>query len=285
MKPIINSPGIHNRIFDPYYIYHIEGIKIGITNNLENRVEKSQGFKKGEYEVVATINNIFIASFEEIKEQKKRGYVVETQPYYKLFNNSKLMRTLSTALTTGFYCKTKKELQSLINGSITLKTPNYGNLVFDTPAKIKWLVTNTKKSFKHKTNRGIAPLYVQTKLAYEYLKALPKPKPKKAKSKYPVKASFPAIRKWAYDKKLYGHPSSSIQGQALKLGEEFGETQKAVLKGNTPEIIDGIGDMVVVLTSMAELAGVSIEDCIQTAWTEIRTRKGKPTGKGDFLKE
>lgn len=101
---------------------------------------------------------------------------------------------------------------------------------------------------------------------------------------YPEKWSFDSIREWAKDKQLYGHPNSSIQGQALKLGEEVGETQKAVLKDDTLEIVDGIGDCVVVLTSLAELAGLSIEDCIQMAWSEIRTREGYTNDKGDFIK-
>jgi NTP pyrophosphatase (non-canonical NTP hydrolase) len=63
--------------------------------------------------------------------------------------------------------------------------------------------------------------------------------------------------------------------QALKLVEEVGETCKAILKKDEPEIIDGIGDCVVVLTNLAELQGVSIEACIDAAYNEIKNRKGK----------
>ena len=41
------------------------------------------------------------------------------------------------------------------------------------------------------------------------------------------------------------------------------------------EVIDGIGDCVVVLTNLAELQGVSIEACIDAAYQEIKNRKGK----------
>ena len=79
-----------------------------------------------------------------------------------------------------------------------------------------------------------------------------------------------------YDK---GDPKT----QALKLVEEVGETCRAVLKVDTPEIIDGIGDCVVVLTNLAELCGVPIEECIRSAYDEIKNRKGKMVN-GTFKK-
>ena len=42
-----------------------------------------------------------------------------------------------------------------------------------------------------------------------------------------------------------------------------------------PEIVDGIGDCVVVLTNLAELIEVPIEECIEAAYNEIKGRKGK----------
>ena len=41
------------------------------------------------------------------------------------------------------------------------------------------------------------------------------------------------------------------------------------------EVIDGIGDCVVVLTNLAELVGVPIEICIEAAYDEIKNRTGK----------
>ncbi len=40
-------------------------------------------------------------------------------------------------------------------------------------------------------------------------------------------------------------------------------------------MIDGIGDCVVVLTNLAELIGIPIEECIDQAYNEIKNRKGK----------
>lgn len=93
---------------------------------------------------------------------------------------------------------------------------------------------------------------------------------------------FDAIRKWAYNKGILngGDPKS----QTLKLMEEVGETAKAILHGDKEEIEDGIGDCVVVLTSLAALNGMKIEDCINSAYQVIANRKGKMEN-GTFIKE
>ena len=93
---------------------------------------------------------------------------------------------------------------------------------------------------------------------------------------------FDLIRKWANERGLYkkGDPKT----QALKLVEEVGETCRAILKGNQTDIEDGIGDCVVVLTNLAELAGTSIEDCIDLAYNEIKNRTGKMSN-GTFKKD
>ena len=60
-------------------------------------------------------------------------------------------------------------------------------------------------------------------------------------------------------------------------------TVRAVLKKDGPEIVDGIGDCVVVLTNLAELIEVPIEECIEAAYNEIKTRKGK-MANGTYVK-
>jgi hypothetical protein len=57
-----------------------------------------------------------------------------------------------------------------------------------------------------------------------------------------------------------------------------------LLKEDTNEIVDGIGDAVVVLTNLAELIGVPIEECIQSAYDVISKRKGKMVN-GTFVKD
>ena len=93
---------------------------------------------------------------------------------------------------------------------------------------------------------------------------------------------FDKIRLWANERGLYdgGDPKT----QALKLVEEVGETCRAILKQDEPEIIDGIGDCVVVLTNLAELNGTPIEECIDRAYNEIKGRTGK-MDNGTFKKD
>ena len=92
---------------------------------------------------------------------------------------------------------------------------------------------------------------------------------------------FDDIRIWADLRGLYdnGDPKT----QALKLVEEVGETCRAILKNDTPEIYDGIGDCVVVLTNLAKLCGTSIEERTRGAYNEIKHRKGK-MDNGTFVK-
>ena len=92
---------------------------------------------------------------------------------------------------------------------------------------------------------------------------------------------FDLIRDWASERGLYenGDPKT----QALKLVEEVGETCRAILKEDRAEAIDGIGDCVVVLTNLAELLEMRIEDCIREAYNEIKDRKGK-MANGTYVK-
>jgi NTP pyrophosphatase (non-canonical NTP hydrolase) len=97
-----------------------------------------------------------------------------------------------------------------------------------------------------------------------------------------MKSRFDLIRKWASDRGLYskGNPIT----QYVKLQEECGELAQALLKNNENEIVDAIGDIVVVLTNLAYQKGYFIEDCIDIAYKEIKDRKGKMEN-GTFKKD
>ena len=66
--------------------------------------------------------------------------------------------------------------------------------------------------------------------------------------------------------------------------EEAGELGRAILKDNEGEQLDAIGDMVVVLTNLAELLGLSIEECVESAYDVISKRTGKMIN-GTFVKD
>lgn len=93
---------------------------------------------------------------------------------------------------------------------------------------------------------------------------------------------FDKIRTWAEHRGIYD--SGDPKTQMIKLVEEQGELAKALLSKDSIEIEDSIGDMVVVLTNLAVLCDMKIEDCIEAAWQQIKDRKGKMVG-GTFVKE
>jgi NTP pyrophosphatase (non-canonical NTP hydrolase) len=97
----------------------------------------------------------------------------------------------------------------------------------------------------------------------------------------PVENPFDKIRQWAFDKGIL--QNGDAKTQTIKLAEEAGEIAKAVLRNDVNEGIDGIGDCVVVLTSLAHFHGVHIEACIDAAYNVIAKRTGKMQD-GNFVK-
>ena len=90
------------------------------------------------------------------------------------------------------------------------------------------------------------------------------------------------IREWAGERNLI--EGSDPKSQMCKLMEEVGELAKAVNKSDLPEIYDGIGDCVVVLTILAAQYGILFEDCVDYAYNEIKDRKGRMVNNV-FVKE
>lgn len=89
------------------------------------------------------------------------------------------------------------------------------------------------------------------------------------------------IEQWAFDRGLTG---GDPHKQVLKLGEEFGELCEAFTKERYGQAIDSIGDMFVVLTILARQIDISLEECVQVAYGEIKDRKGVMVN-GVFVKE
>lgn len=93
---------------------------------------------------------------------------------------------------------------------------------------------------------------------------------------------FDLIRQWATERGLY--QKGDTKTQVIKLYEETGELSQAILKGDKEGFVDAIGDAVVVLTNLAHLGGVSIEHCIEHAYSEISNRTGNMVN-GTFVKD
>ena len=79
-------------IIDMHYIYHIPGIKIGVTINLELRM-KQQGFT--EWEVLEIHDDGWLAGDREIELQKQYGYPVDSTHYMHAANLHNYSRGVS----------------------------------------------------------------------------------------------------------------------------------------------------------------------------------------------
>jgi len=93
---------------------------------------------------------------------------------------------------------------------------------------------------------------------------------------------FDSIRNWAKVRDIY--ENGDAKTQYVKLQEESGELAKGLLKDDQAEIVDAIGDMIVVLTNLAELRNVKVETCIASAYNQISNRTGKMIN-GTFVKD
>jgi len=302
-----------------YYLYHIPGKKIGVTTNLEERVEHQQGYNSGEYEVVMSTEDIDLISEKEISLQKALGYRVDRQLYKDLYNNNyKQLNEMNinvTEMTTTFPCPVNK-LKGRLLDEIGMQWETEFGPCGITTMSIEWIMDNVKTSQYTKDrcyvyNKAFArwfdnnDAYVGLHHGLDNAKQMndqyngktrsgalsPSGMPECDKEQCECRTNyssvdfisqFDQIREWARERGLYdkGDPKT----QALKLVEEVGETCRAILKGNDMEIIDGIGDCVVVLTNLAELIGEPIEECIEQAYMEIKNRKGKMVN-GTFKKD
>jgi len=88
------------------------------------------------------------------------------------------------------------------------------------------------------------------------------------------------IAQWHRDRNLID--GSTDKDQYMKLIQEAGELSDNICKGK--DIRDDIGDMMVVLINIATRNNLSIEECLQIAYDDIKDRKGKMID-GVFIKE
>jgi len=90
------------------------------------------------------------------------------------------------------------------------------------------------------------------------------------------------IIEWAKERNL--HFPENAPYQLGKIMEEVGETAGAFLKKNRDELRDGIGDSFVTLIIFAIQNGFSPEECLESAYHEIKNRTGKKVD-GVFIKD
>ena len=89
------------------------------------------------------------------------------------------------------------------------------------------------------------------------------------------------VLEWADEKGIFekGNPIKQMD----KTIEEVEELRKAIHENDMPEIIDGIGDVLVTLIIQAEMQGLDPLQCLETAYNVIKDRTGEMID-GTFVK-
>ena len=284
-----------------YYLYHIPGKKIGVTRDLISRVVDQQGYDLDEVEVLEQSTDIDYISDRELELQQSYGYRVDRQKYKDLYINkikSNTMHINATEQTSTFPCPESKLKGRLMDNMGKTWETTHGTFEINMDT-IKWIMNNVTTSqytmercyiynkafakyFQVKTHAEQAERFPFGKDAYQvYLDGLTT-RSNGTLNYMQTDNRFQLIRDWAGERGLY--TKGDKKTQFCKLMEEAGELGRAILKEDQPEIVDAIGDMVVVLTNMAHLSGTTIEECIDTAYKVISKRTGKMVN-GTFVKD
>ena len=253
-----------------YYLYHIPGKKIGVTTNPSVRISKQQGYKPGEYEIIEVSEDIDYISERELTLQKQMGYKVDLNKYSETVKNKKSMNINVTEQTTTFPCSVRELPSRLMDNEDFIWETNYGSFELN-QTSINWIMSNVQTS-QFSPDR----CFIYNK-AFSVAMSLDKIYGKNIDN-----SVFDNIRQWAGDRGIY--EKGNAHTQYVKLQEEAGELAKALLQNDKPEVIDAIGDIVVVLTNLAHLKGLRIEDCINSAYNVISKRTGKMID-GTFVKD
>ena len=242
-----------------YYIYHIEGIKVGCTNNPVKRIKIQQGYS--DYKILAKTKNIDEACKLEFEWQDKLGYKRDIRTYKETINNFKTKKMIHVTDQTITF---KKTFNNKLEGFQFPSFMELNNDTIEVTKEIKEFLINNNHKSQHSKER-----YVYIKTLNNFIETLRD------------KTVFDNIRDWASERGIYDKGNSHTQ--YVKLMEEAGELAQALLKKDKAETIDAIGDIVVVLTNLAKLEGYNIENCIDAAYNEIANRKGKMIN-GTFVK-
>ena len=275
-----------------YYLYHIPGKKIGVTRDLNSRVVQQQGYDLDEIEVLDQSTDIEYISDREIELQKSYGYRVDRKKYKELYiNKIESMHINATEQTSTFPVPVSKLKGRLMDNIGKTWETLHGTFEINMDT-IEWIMNNVNTS-QYTTERCyiynkafakyfLIPKHIDTSEFSEYIKSLATRKPNNWRYDNTEDDRFQKIRDWAGERGLY--TNGDTKTQFCKLMEEGGELGRAILKKDKHEFVDAIGDMVVVLTNLAHLGGTTIEECIDAAYNEIKTRTGVMSN-GTFVKD
>tara|TARA_B110000263_G_C15162022_1_gene442821 strand:- start:119 stop:844 length:726 start_codon:yes stop_codon:yes gene_type:complete len=216
----------------------------------------------------------------EIELQKSYGYKVDRQTYKNLINKRNKMNINATEQTSTFPCPLNKLKGQLMDNLDLSWETSHGTFKI-TKDNIPWILSNARTSM-FDPNRCYVYNKAFSNLTYHNTpNTVMFDRKKKKKKKKDTQNLYDLIRAWATEKGIY--KTGDSRTQYVKLMEEAGELAQALLKNDETEVIDAIGDMVVVLTNLAKLRGHNIEDCIASAYSVIKDRQGKMIN-GTFVK-
>lgn len=285
-----------------YYIYHVFGKKIGVTRNPTERITIKQGYSKGEFEILEISSDLNYVSKREKELQKLYGYKIDKDSYKKMVNknkNNSIMKLNVTDQTITFPCPIKQLKGRLLDSIGLVFETQYDKYILDSNMA-EWIAKNATTSMYnsercfiynkalHNWKTGITPEPVNineinvsnpedvSRYVNDFMKAILNTKKQEKENIYAL------IRQWAADKGIY--TSGNSKTQYIKLMEETGELAQAILKQDKAEIKDAIGDIIVVLTNLAHLENLLVEDCVESAYNVIKNRTGKMVN-GTFVKQ
>jgi hypothetical protein len=92
---------------------------------------------------------------------------------------------------------------------------------------------------------------------------------------------FEPIRDWADERNIY--TEGTVLGQLRKVQEEVLEISVALTNKDEDGFKDGIGDAIISLVNLAKIKGYNAEDCVNSAYNEIKDREGFMID-GEFVK-
>ena len=90
------------------------------------------------------------------------------------------------------------------------------------------------------------------------------------------------VEQWSIDK---GLDKGNSFTQYAKSSEEMGEVAAALCRNDIDELRDGIGDVIVTLVILAQQNNMTLYECLEQAYGEIKDRTGVMSKDGLFIKE
>ena len=268
-----------------YVIYHLPQLKkVGCTSNFKQRMEQQDIQPPFDQYLKSVHRTIEEASLAEETLRKHYGYKEDSpMTYAQKFGKSDTKCKISPSPSVGWnelhIGATKDQLREDLDKYTKITLGADGEKFTFEPSEYGALVKKAKGSQYKDFYWQITGLKA---IKDENIRSGSDDQQSRPCSHTNVIPEFQQIRDWATERNLY--EKGDAKTQYLKLQEEAGEVARAILKNDEPEIIDGLGDTLVVLINLSHLAGYKLEDCLASAYEVISKRKGKMIN-GTFVKD